>query len=213
MSTLRKPLLALAVLFVCAAVARPADDDEKVVAREDAIEVMLLRQQSVQHDLKITEAEGKKIHEFATAQWRKVRAMRGLSEEERNRKFEAMARENEKFLKDTLKPEQRKRLNQIAMQVAGLLWVMRSDVATELQLTDEQKQKLKEAHKEAHQEATEALRSTGGAELKEEKFRELRMASRKRLMSVLTDAQKAKWKQMAGEKFAGPLHFGPRAEK
>jgi Spy/CpxP family protein refolding chaperone len=213
MYTLRKSLLALAVLIVCAGVARPADEDEKIVAREDAIEVMLLRQASVQQDFKITADEGKKIHEFATRQWRKVRAMKDLSEDERNRKFEAMAKENEQFIKDTLKPEQRKRLNQIAMQVAGLLWVMRSDVAAALNLTDEQKQKIKEAHKEAQREAMEAFRSAGGDAVKEEKFNELRMASRKKLMSILTDAQKAKWKEMAGEKFTGQLHFGPRAEK
>lgn len=213
MYALRKSFLALAALTVCAAVIYAADDDEKIIAREDAIEVMLLRQPSVQRDLKITEGEGKKIHEFATRQWRKVRAMKDLSEGERTRKFEAMAKENEQFIKDTLKPEQRKRLNQIAMQVAGLLWVMRSDVAAELKLTDEQKQKIKDVHKEAHREAMDTLRSAGGAGVKEEKFNELRMANRKRLMTILTDEQKTKWKAMSGEKFTGQLHFGPQAEK
>jgi len=200
-----------AALLVCAAVARPADDDEKIIAREDAIEVMLLRQASVQRDLKISEDEGKKIDEFATRQWRKVRAMKDLDEKERDRRFEGMARENEQFIKETLKPEQRKRLNQIGMQVAGLLWVMRSDVASELGLSDDQKRKIRETHEEAEKEAREALRA--GGELREEKIRELRMTNRKRLMSVLTDEQKNKWKDMAGPKFEGQLHFGPRGEK
>ena len=213
MYMLRRVLLALVVPVVCTALARSADDDESIIAREDAIEVMLLRQQAVQQDLKITDEEGKKIHEFATRQWRKLRDMKGLGEDERNRRFEAMAKENEQFIKDTLKPEQRKRLNQIAMQVAGLLWVMRSDVASELGLTDEQKQKIREAHKEAHKEAKEAFRDAGSGEIKEEKLNEMRMASRKRLMSILTDEQKGKWKEMAGEKFTGRLHFGPRAER
>jgi hypothetical protein len=208
MYMLRRSLLVVAGLIVCTADARPADD-ESIIAREDAIEVLLLRQRSLQEDLKINEDEGRKIHEFATRQWRKILDMKGLSEEERNRKFEAMARENEQFIKDTLKPEQRKRLGQIAMQVAGLLWAMRSDVAAELRLTDDQKQKIKEAHKEAHQEAMEALRSAGGNEVKEEKLKELRANSRRRLMSVLTDEQKAKWKEMCGERFTGQLHFGP----
>lgn len=211
MYTLRKSLLALSALVVCAAVAHPADKDESIVAREDAIEVVLLRQSAVQQDLRITEGERKKIDAFATKQWQKVKQMKDLSEAERTRRFEAMAKENQQFLKSTLKPEQQKRLNQIAMQVAGLLWVMRSDVASQLSLTEEQRRKIKDAHKEAEKDAKEALRS--GGEVRDEKFNELRTNSRKKLMSILTDAQKTKWKEMAGQKFDGKLAFSPRSEK
>jgi Spy/CpxP family protein refolding chaperone len=211
MYTFRKSLVALAALTMWSAAACPAED-EKVIAREDAIEVMLMRQKSVQDDLKITPEQSDKIHAFADKQWKRVRAMKDLSEAERNRGFEKMAKANRDFLKNTLTPEQVKRLNQIAMQVAGLLWVMRSDVAAELNLTDEQKQKIRELHDEARKEAQEALRSNNGS-VEEEKFREMRQSNRKRLMSVLTDEQKAKWKEMAGTPFRGQLHFGPRAEK
>ncbi|HZV07151.1 MAG TPA: hypothetical protein VE999_18865 [Gemmataceae bacterium] len=211
MYAVRNLFLVLTVVLVGAAVARPADD-EKIIAREDAIEVMLVRQKSVQEDLKVAPEQRQKIHAFADKQWKKVQAMRAESEAERTRGFEAMAKENQDFLKNTLTPEQCKRLNQIAMQVAGLLWVMRSDVAAELKLTDDQKQKIRTLHREAHKEAQEALRSNNGT-VEEEKFRELRQANRKRLMSVLTDEQKTKWREMAGEQFRGELHFGPRGEK
>lgn len=211
MYTFRKSLVALAALAVWSAAARPAED-ERIIAREDAIEVMLVRQKSVQEDLKITPEQGEKIHAFAGKQWKKVRDMKDLGEAERTRGFKAMAKANQEFLKDTLSPQQCKRLNQICMQVAGLLWVIRSDVAAELSLTDEQKQKIREMHREAQKEAVEALRSNSGS-VEEEKFREMRQSNRKRLMSVLTDEQKAKWKEMAGTPFRGELHFGPRTEK
>ncbi|MHB1422774.1 MAG: hypothetical protein ACYC3I_06185 [Gemmataceae bacterium] len=211
MYTLRMSMLGLTAVVVCAGAARTADD-EKIIAREDAIEVMLLRQKSVQEDLKIEPDQGKKIHVFATKQWKKVQKLMDLNESERDRHFEAMAKENQKFIKDTITPEQCKRLNQIAMQVAGLLWVMRSDVAAELKLTDEQKQKIRELHREAHKEAQEVLRSDSG-EIKDEKSREMRMANRRRLMGVLTDEQKAKWREMAGQPFHGRLHFGPIGDK
>jgi len=210
---MRKTLFGLAVLVVCVAVVRPAEDDQQLIAREEAVEIMLLRQKSVQDDLKIAPEQGKKIHEFANKQWKKVQAMKESGKDERDRRFEEMAKDNERFIQDNLKPEQRKRLQQIAMHVAGLLWVLRSDVARELSLTDSQKSKLREAHREAHKEAMETLRSTGGSEIKDAKFRAVRMANRKRLMSVLNDEQKAKWRQMAGPPFRGELHFGPRAEK
>jgi Spy/CpxP family protein refolding chaperone len=211
MYTYRKSLLGLAVVALWAPAARPADD-EKIIAREDAIEVMLLRQQSVQDDLKITEAQGRKIHAFADKQWKKAQSLSNSSEAERDRAFEAMAKANQDFLKNTLTPEQVKRLNEIAMQVAGLLWVMRSDVATALNLTDDQKQKIRALHREAHKEAQEALRSNNGA-VEEAKSHEMRQNNRKRLMSVLTEEQKTKWREMAGTPFRGALHFGPRNEK
>ena len=207
MHMIRQSMLALGVVALGAVAARSADD-EKIVAKEDAIQVVLLRHTSVQKDLHLTAEEVKKIHEFADGQWKKVQDMKGLSEAEKNEKYEAMARQNEKFLHDTLSAEQCKRLNQITMQVAGLLWVARSDVAAELKLTDEQKQKVKEAHKEAHREMQEALSSKGG-EIAPEKVRELRMSNRRRLMSILTDEQKGKWKEMAGEPFKGELRVRP----
>lgn len=207
----RKSLLALAAVAVWATAARPAED-EKIIAREDAIEVMLLRQQSVQDELKITEAQSRKIHAFADKQWKKAQGLRNSSEAEQDRAFEAMAKANQDFLKNTLMPQQQKRLNEIAMQVAGLLWVIRSDVADALNLTDDQKQKIRELHREAHKEAQEALRSNNEG-VEDAKFREMRQSNRKRLMSVLTDEQKTKWREMAGAPFRGQLHFGPRNEK
>ncbi len=211
MYTYRKLLLALAVVVMGTAAALPADD-EKIIAREDAIEVMLLRQKSVQEELKTTSEQNEKIHAFADKQWKKVKAMKGSSEAERDQEFEKMAKANQEFLQNTLRPEQVKRLNEIAMQVAGLLWVMRSDVASALNLTDDQKQKIRELHREARKEAQEALRSENQA-VEEEKFREMRQTNRRRLMSILTDDQKAKWRQLAGQPFRGELHFGPRSEK
>ncbi len=211
MYTYRKLLLALAVVLLGAGAARSADD-EKIIAREDAIEVMLLRQKSVQENLKTTPEQNSKIHAFADKQWKRVQTLRDSSEAERDRAFEEMAKANQQFIKNTLTPEQCKRLNQIAMQLAGLLWIMRSDVASELNLTDEQKQKIRELHREARKEAQEALRSENQA-VEEEKFREMRQANRRRLMSVLTDEQKTKWREMAGQPFRGELHFGPRSDK
>jgi Spy/CpxP family protein refolding chaperone len=207
MRIFRKSLLAVAALAVWTAPARPAEDIPKLIAEEDAVQVMLLRQKAVQQDLKITGAEARKIDEFATKQWNKVKGMKSLSEAERTRKLEAMTKENEKFLHDTLQKDQLHRLHQITMQVAGLLWVLRPHVASELKLTADQKQKIQELRKEAHKEAREVLHSNTAVPVKKEKLRELHAANRKRLMSVLTDAQKAKWKEMAGAPFTGQLHF------
>lgn len=212
MYALRKSLLVLLAAALWVGPARPADEDHHLIATEDTVEVMLLRQKSVQHELKIDADEGKKIHAFVSKQWHKAQELAKADKEEREKKFDAMAKENEKFLDECLKPDQRKRLKQIAMQRAGLLWIARSDVATELGLNADQKEKVKALHKEAHKEAMEILRSHEGKPIQREKLHEMRMKDRKRLMSILTADQKTKWKEMIGDEFKGDLNFGP-AEK
>jgi hypothetical protein len=55
------------------------------------------------------------------------------------------------------------------------------------------------------------IRSETGAG-KEEKLRELRATSRKRLLELLTDEQETKWKEMTGEPFTGELNLDPTQE-
>jgi Spy/CpxP family protein refolding chaperone len=208
MYMMRKALLVLLAAAFLAVPVFSADDDHHLIATEETVEMVLLRQKSVQHELKVTPDEARKIHEHCSRQWKKAEELAKAGKEEREKKFDAMAEENERFLKDCLKPEQRKRLKQIAMQRAGLLWIARSDVASNLGLSAEQKQKVKELHKEAHKEALEILRSNEGKMVKKEHLREMRMKDRRRLMAVLTDEQKRKWKEMIGDEFKGELEFG-----
>lgn len=200
----RKWILPLAALAVWTASARPDEAKETYIPKEDSIQVILLRHKAVRDDLKLTEGEANKINEFATRQWEKAREIAGLGEEKRHEKFPVFAKENEKFIEDTLNAEQRKRLHQITMQVAGLMCVTSPDVASELNLTDEQKTKARELQKQSHKEM-HAVFQTDGKEGQQEKFKELCNRSRERLQSLLTDDQKATWTKLAGEKFTGDL--------
>ncbi len=205
MHLFRKWILPLAVLAVWTVSARPDEAKETYIPEEESIQVILLRHKAVRDDLKLGDSEAKKIHDFATSQWKKAKEVAGLSEEKRNEKFAVMAKENEKFLEDTLTADQRKRLHQITMQVAGLMWVTRSDVASELKLTDEQKKKARELQKQAHQEMHDILH-TGTKEGRQEKLKGFHEACRERLQGMLTDEQKATWEKLAGEKFTGDLN-------
>lgn len=208
----KKLLGSMMAVALWAAPALCAEETHQLIASEDTVEIVLLRQKSVQHELKVSPEEAKKIHAFASHQWQKAQELAKASKEEREKKFDVMAQENEKFLNDCLRPEQRKRLQQIAMQRAGLLWIARSDVAAELGLSAEQKQKVKELHKEAHKEAMAILGSDKDKVVKKEQLHEMRMKDRKRLMSILTPDQKAKWKGMIGDEFKGDLEFGGSAK-
>lgn len=194
--------LVLAASMALAQAARA--DDEKLVPEEGAVQVMLLRQKSVRDELKLTEAECKKIDEFSKQQWRKAESVSKLSEKDRDQKFEEMTKENERFLHETLEPDQQKRLDQITLQLAGLLWVTRSEVASKLKLSAEQKQKATELQKKAREEMEELVHATR-SEKRQEKFRELRTTSRQKLLALLTPQQQNQWNEMTGKPFSGTI--------
>ncbi len=196
----------LAALVALVSPARSAEQ-EKTVPEAGAVRVMLLRQESVRDELKLTKDETEKVHTFIDKQWKKAQEIEELKPEERETKFAAMAKENEQFLKEVLEPREIERLDQITMQVAGMLWVTQPEVASKLQLTEAQKTKAKGLQLEARKEMQELIHSAT-REGKQEKLRELRATSRKRLMELLTDEQEAKWKQLAGAPFEGRLRFG-----
>ncbi len=203
--------LALAILAVWGTPARPAD--EKMVPGEGAIEVMLLRQKSVQEDLKLTPDEASKIHAFTTRQHAKAEAIHEGSEGDREKKYQELTRENEKFVSDVLEPAQAKRLHQIMLQKAGLLMVTQPEVASALKLTAEQKEKARELQAETHKEWVELHHSTS-KENRSAKMHELHANSHKRMMALLTDEQEAKFKEMSGKPFEGKIeyHGGPESK-
>ena len=193
-------------LTILAFGAAPLHAAGKMVPGEGAIEVMLLRQDSVQKELKLTEPEIEKVNKHCAHQWEKAQAVSKLSEKEQTVKYTEMAKENAHFVEATLTKEQQKRLHQVTLQIAGLLCLNREDVSRKLKLTAEQKKKLPQLHKESHQEVEDLLYVTKKEE-KRAKLRELRETSHKRLLELLTDEQEVTWKEMIGAPFTGDLAY------
>ncbi len=199
--------LVLATLIAWCMPARAADDKEKPVPEEGAIELVLLRHKDVRDDLKLTHREARMIHEFTEEQWRKALEIEELADaKERDRKYEELTKQDEKFLEVVLTPAQHKRLDQITLQVAGLLWIKRPDIAAALNLTDEQKKKAAKYQEVARKEMEELLHSTTRRDRHAE-LRKLNAECKKRLLELLTDEQEAKFHEMIGVPFRGELRF------
>jgi Spy/CpxP family protein refolding chaperone len=190
---------------------KPADEKE-MIAESGAMEIMLLRQKSVQEELKLTDVHGKKIHEFASEQFKKAREIHKLPEDQQDAKYNDLTKENEKFLSSLLSPDQRSRLDQVAMQVGGLMIAARPDIASALKLTSDQKAKLKELHKEARKEAMAILSDGKDEGTKEAELKKLHETNHKRLFSILTPEQQETWKTLAGREFKGEFHFPPHKD-
>src|SRR5271156_5598629 len=99
--------------------------DDKLVPEDGALEVMLLRQHAVREELKLSHSESAKIDSHAKKQYEKAQNISKLPEAERDKKFEELTMENHRFIDKTITKDQRKRLQEIELQVGGLMCLSR----------------------------------------------------------------------------------------
>jgi hypothetical protein len=195
--------LALVVPAVWVAAVRPAD---LAVPEGTTLKLILLRQKSVQKELNISAEDVDKIMKFTKKQYEEAVKALELDGEKRKEKFEALRKANRKFLTDTLKPRQRRRLDQITMQLTGLTQLTRPEIIKRLELTDDQVKKFKELQKDARKRLAELIDAKGDKD-RHKKLAKLREETRKNIMAELTDEQKEKVRKMVGEPFKGEIVF------
>ena len=172
----------------------------------------LLTNASVAEELKLTDEQREKLREslkeITAGQRELFGQLRDLSDEERREKLAALRKEmtekTEKIVSEVLKPEQKKRLTQIQLQQAGVLgYEQNEEVQKVLKLTDEQKQKLSAINEQVRQDMRDLFQGAQGGDRAElaKKMTALRTESQEKAMAVLTDEQKAAWKEATGEPF------------
>jgi hypothetical protein len=198
-----KWFLVLAIPMICVTAARP---DEQIVPEGSTVPLLLLRQKSVQDELKLGDDVTKKIADFTNKQYEAFTAALKLGAAERKQKLESMEQENKKFIAESLTEQQLKRLDQITLQITALQQLTRPEIAKELNLTDDQTKKIKELQKEAREELAKLLDNKNANE-RREKFAAARMAIREKVRGLMTDEQKAKIDVMVGEPFNGEIVF------
>ena len=129
------------------------------------------------------------------------------NDEDRQKLFAKMAEVsrtlNEKYtpkIKEALKPEQFKRLQQISWQVGGSFSFTDPQLAKELDLTKDQQQKIVEVNHEFGQKQRELF---GGGNFAEamSKMRELSQERDKKAEEVLSKEQQEKLKELKGKPF------------
>jgi len=172
--------------------------------------VMLLRQESVQKELKLNEDQVKKIEELSQKTREKFQDIFGGDEAERPKKMQELTEENRKAVAEILNPEQSKRLNQISYQQRGTSALIDPEVAKALALSEEQQGKVKTINEEMMAGMRE-LFTPGQApdEDARKKMNDLRKSSGDKMLAVLSAEQKTKWTEMQGEAFKGEIRFGP----
>lgn len=164
----------------------------------------LLAQKSVQDELKLTDDQVKKGAELEEKLRFKREDFQNLNEEERRKKFAERTEAAQKGLGEILKPDQLKRLNQISLQQQGVRAIAQERIASDLKLSDEQKQKVKGVMDE-YNTASRALFKGGFNEENRKKAEELRKSTDEKLTGLLSAEQKETWNKLTGEPFKGEI--------
>jgi Spy/CpxP family protein refolding chaperone len=171
----------------------------------------LVRNPSVQKELKLTDEQVAKVAEVVkqvdAKHGEEFKAARDIADQQQRReKFgelqKTVSAEVLKDLTGVLQPDQLKRLKQIELQVRGTRAFQEADVQKELNLTDDQKDKLKTISEDAGKEMQEIRKSSqGNFQEAGKKIRAAQKEALEKAVAVLTPDQKKSWKEMTGEPF------------
>ena len=191
----------------------------------------LLQNPGVQKELKLSDDQVKKITETTESIRDKHRdefeALGKLEGDERREKGQELRKkvseETQKALAEILKPEQNKRLKEITLQQEGARAFNDPEVQKALNLTDDQKEKIKTINEDAAKEMGDLFPPRGrrgggggGAPPDPGAFKErmtkmaaMRKETLDKATSVLNDDQKKTWKDMTGAPFEVKFEFPP----
>jgi Spy/CpxP family protein refolding chaperone len=171
---------------------------------------MLLSNKGVQQELKVTDAQAEKLDALAQELGQKQREefgkLQDVPQDERREKMQELSRsineEMHKSLNGILKSEQTKRFGQIQLQQAGVYAFTTPRVEKELELTADQKSKIRLINEDLAESTREAFRggqSDRAAAM--QKITQLRKEGMEKATALLTDDQKKSWKDLTGEPF------------
>jgi hypothetical protein len=132
----------------------------------------------------------------------------GLSQSEIQKRFESRAKVSRQKIAQILTPKQNERLSEINIQMAGITALGYQEVADKIGLTADQKIQLKNLADDTGRRLTE-LFPTSQAQLRDEQTRQerkkkqdaIKSERKDKVISLLTNEQKAKFEKLQGEKF------------
>jgi Spy/CpxP family protein refolding chaperone len=193
--------LSAAALLASPAFAQPPGGGRGMQMRGGGGIGMLLGNASVQEELKLDDKQKDKIKEFTAKQREAQQGLRDLDQDERRAKMQELNKQAESFAKEVLTPEQNKRIKQIVIQTAGLRAFNMEDVAKELKLTDEQKEKIKTLNDDLQKDVRELFQGGGDPQENMQKMQSLNKEYMTKASDVLTADQKKQWTEMTGKPF------------
>jgi hypothetical protein len=206
----RKSALALAAVLgaFSFAMAQPQARPGAGLAGRSPV-LMLATQPSVQEELKLTKEQMGKVAKIMTAVKEKAEDITETDLQARMKKAMAIFAGAEKDVLALLEPAQARRLRQIALQQQPLAQALaRPEVAKELQLTQEQAKQVQAIRESATREMGKLSEDAASREELRKKRAEYAKRAEEKVLKVLTEQQRAQWRELLGEPFKGELKRG-----
>jgi hypothetical protein len=161
----------------------------------------LLTVDEVQADLKLTQEQksnAKEINEKLTLGRQKLFAEVKKGDGKRFRGAAKLEQEAQAAINKLLNDEQRKRLDELTIQVNGASQLERKEVREQLKITEEQEKKLAEVRKENAKARRDALANFEGDRMA--KSVELQREADAKLLDLLSPEQRKQFEAMQGKK-------------
>jgi hypothetical protein len=160
---------------------------------------------SVQRDLKVTAEQAQQLKTLSQRAQAAVKQRLGAEQRKSLRLARELREETEKLLQEVLTGEQHRRLQQIALQLEirnqGLTMVFTLEkLEDKLDLTAEQRAKMKQERQEFDQALVKAMRQGGTGKLKET-LDGYQKASNARILALLSPDQRTKYDELVGPPF------------
>jgi Spy/CpxP family protein refolding chaperone len=168
--------------------------------------MMLLTREDVQKELNLSQTQKAKLEQLRQEMQQAMQQLRDLPPEQRRERMQEL---RQKYDPDTILNEtQRKRLRELELQWQGPFALNDPEVAKQVGLTEEQRAKIRGIIQEAFQ-SVRGQPGQPGERMQE--FQKAREQAEKKILEVLTPAQREKWQQMLGKpfEFQGGRGFGP----
>jgi Spy/CpxP family protein refolding chaperone len=166
--------------------------------------LFLLQQKDVQKDLKLTSDQLGKVKEAYDKQKQDAQALRELQGDARQERVRELMRADQKTMHEILQPDQQKRLRQIMLQEQGAPAFAHPRVTRELNISDDQEQKIEDLLDTAGRKMHSLYRN-GQESSARQQAEDLDKQTTTSILDVLTPEQRMKWKQLVGEPFHGEI--------
>lgn len=166
----------------------------------------LLRQEKVQDELGLSPEVREQLSTLSetlrSEMFASFRELRDLSDDERTAKMAEMTASVRTKVQALLTPEQTSRLKQLELQREGPSALARDEIAEQMQLSPEQRESIRAVIEEASSRGQFGRGDQAGSREERQQQREASQRERDRkLLAILTDAQRRQWTALLGEPF------------
>lgn len=166
------------------------------------IRMMLLMREDVQKELNLSQTQKAKLEQMRQEMMQAMQQLRDLPPEQRREQRQALQQRYDPT--SVLTDAQRKRLRELELQWQGPSALLDPEIARQVGLTEEQQAKIRGIIQESFQAMRERFQPGQPPEQSGDRMQEIQRAreqTEKKILEVLTPAQRERWQQLLGKPF------------